>query len=336
MGKTRDSANLVSDNNITVDIVNDRVGIGTTTPQFDLDVDGDINLTGTFRQNGSPFVASRWTSGNNNDIYRLNGNIGIATTNPQYTLDVIGDINFTGTFRQNGSQFVASRWSSGVNDDIYRLNGNIGIATTNPLNPLQVGSGTTIVIIDSLGDLGIGTATATSKLHVIGDARVSGVITATSFFGNGSGLTGLSAGLTISDNTSTNSTFYPSFTSSTSGIVTTVIVSSTKLTFNPSTGTLTATALAESSSIAFKENINPIENALDLLLQLNPVTYDRKDNSAKNEVGLIAEEVDKIIPNIISRDENGNPEGINYTKLSVYLIDAIKTLRKEIDNLKEK
>lgn len=45
MGKTRDSANLTSDNNITVDIVNDRVGIGSTIPRVKLDVVGVVSAT---------------------------------------------------------------------------------------------------------------------------------------------------------------------------------------------------------------------------------------------------------------------------------------------------
>jgi hypothetical protein len=92
MGKTRNSANLVSDNNISVDIINDRVGIGTINPQYKLDVLGDINFTGTFRQNGNSFVASRWTSGTGDNIYRLSGNVGIGTTNPSTKLDVNGTI----------------------------------------------------------------------------------------------------------------------------------------------------------------------------------------------------------------------------------------------------
>jgi hypothetical protein len=46
-------------------------------------------------------------------------------------------------------------------------------------------------------------------------------------------------GLTIVDDTTTNSTFYPTFTSATTGSISTGNVSSTKLQFNPSTGTLT-------------------------------------------------------------------------------------------------
>jgi hypothetical protein len=105
-------------------------------------------------------------------------------------------------------------------------------------------------------------------------------------------------------------------------------------TFNGATNTLTVTALTESSSISLKENVNPLTNALDSILQLCGVSYDRRDGSRKNEVGLIAEEVNKIIPNLVTKNATGDPEGIQYTKLTAYLVEAIKSLKAEIDELK--
>jgi hypothetical protein len=99
--------------------------------------------------------------------------------------------------------------------------------------------------------------------------------------------------------------------------------------------TLTTTTLVETSSINFKENVTPIIGALDLILQLNGVTYDRKDGSTKNEAGLIAEDVEKILPNLVTRDEHGDINGIQYTKLTAYLIEAVKSLKDEIDQLKK-
>ena len=101
-------------------------------------------------------------------------------------------------------------------------------------------------------------------------------------------------------------------------------------------GQLTCLAVTETSSIALKENVNPISNALDKLVQLTGVTYDRKNGKTKNEAGLIAEEVYPVIPNVVSKDEQGNPYGINYTKLTAYLIEAVKTLKQEVDQLKAK
>ena len=99
-------------------------------------------------------------------------------------------------------------------------------------------------------------------------------------------------------------------------------------------GQVTATTLVETSSIAFKENVNPIENALDLVMQLMGVTYDRKDNK-EHEAGLIAEQVYKIIPDLVSLDKDGKPHGIKYTKLTAYLLEAIKSLNKEVTELKK-
>lgn len=109
---------------------------------------------------------------------------------------------------------------------------------------------------------------------------------------------------------------------------------------NFSAGTVTLTALiagtiSETSSITLKENVNPISDALNSILSLNGVTYDRKDSTSKNEAGLIAEDVYKILPNLVTIDKNGNPEGINYTKITAYLIEAVKELKNELDSLKE-
>ena len=55
---------------------------------------------------------------------------------------------------------------------------NVGIATTNPIQRFQVGTGSSVVVIDRDGDLGIGITNPISKFQVIGDANISGVVTA--------------------------------------------------------------------------------------------------------------------------------------------------------------
>jgi hypothetical protein len=139
--------------------------------------------------------------------------------------------------------------------------------------------------------------------------------------------------VSISDET-TNATRYLTFAAATSGTVSTVYVSSTKFTVNPSTGVLSTVSITESSSIALKENVAPIENALDSIMRLVGVTYDRRDGSKKEEAGLIAEEVNKILPNLVTKDQDGRPDAIHYTKLTAYLIEAVKSLKQEINSLK--
>lgn len=149
-----------------------------------------------------------------------------------------------------------------------------------------------------------------------------------------------------------NSPYYVAMTSGTSGNETTLSVAdSNRLQFVPNPGTLTvynvsvgndvtvtadlsAATITETSSIVYKENVNPITGALDAILNLQGVTYDRKGTHHKGEAGLIAEEVADVIPNIVTF-KDGKPEGINYTKLTAYLIEAVKTLKEELDKVKK-
>ena len=165
-----------------------------------------------------------------------------------------------------------------------------------------------------------------------GSGIVGGYVLQTDASGN---LSWTAPSVTITNQTTDIATYYPTITTATSGTITTASVSSTKLTYVPSTGTLTTTALVESSSIALKENVTPIENALETVLKLTGVIYDRKDGSYKNEAGLIAEDVYKILPNLVTTDKEGNPYGINYTKFSAYLIEAVKELHSQITVLKQ-
>jgi membrane-bound inhibitor of C-type lysozyme len=80
-------------------IMSSNIGIQTTTPSYALDVTGDINVTGSFRQNGIVFVGggSQWTTSEANIYYTTDstltsGAVGIGKTAPSYKLDVAGDI----------------------------------------------------------------------------------------------------------------------------------------------------------------------------------------------------------------------------------------------------
>ena len=80
--------------------ISTNLGIGSTNPQYLLDVNGDINFNGLLYQNNQPFIASRWSAGTGSDIYRLS-QVGIGTTNPEYNLDVLGDVRIRGGLYDN-------------------------------------------------------------------------------------------------------------------------------------------------------------------------------------------------------------------------------------------
>jgi hypothetical protein len=99
-------------------------------------------------------------------------------------------------------------------------------------------------------------------------------------------------------------------------------------------GGVTVNSLTETSSIAVKENIDPITGALSIVDKLKGYVYDRTDTGRQREAGLIAEEVEKVLPNVVSKNADGEAEGIQYTKIIAYLVESIKELKTEIDNLK--
>jgi hypothetical protein len=97
------------------------------------------------------------------------------------------------------------------------------------------------------------------------------------------------------------------------------------------TGTLT-----ESSYRDLKTNIEPIENILPAVLQLQGVSFDWKnDEEPDNNYGFIAEEVHEILPNLVSYKE-GKPHGVQYSKMTAVLLEAIKEQQVQIDELKAK
>ena len=97
-------------------------------------------------------------------------------------------------------------------------------------------------------------------------------------------------------------------------------------------GALSATSITETSALKYKENINEITSS-DIIYNLRPVTFDwKKDGS--HDVGLIAEEVGDHMPELVSKDKEGNVEGVKYSKLTSLLIKAVQDQQKEIDYLK--
>lgn len=84
------------------------------------------------------------------------------------------------------------------------------------------------------------------------------------------------------------------------------------------------------SSRRWKTNIRPIEGALGKVEQLRGVSYDLKANG-KHEIGVIAEEVGQVIPEVVDWDKNGkDANGVDYSRLTVLLIEATKQQQREI------
>ena len=157
MGRTRESANLVSDKNIFVDIANDLVGIGTTAPTATLEVSGTLNVSGvsTFQGNVDLGDNDRLRFGDSDDlqIYHDGSNSFIKEDG-------------TGSLVINASQlFIKDQFDSETHAT-FNSNGKVELYYDNSKKFETTGAGVT----------------------------VTGIVTATSFSGDGSNLTNVPTG----------------------------------------------------------------------------------------------------------------------------------------------
>jgi hypothetical protein len=107
----------------------------------------------------------------------------------------------------------------------------------------------------------------------------------------------------------------------------------TRFTFDDA-GHLTATGNINSSSDArLKTNITTLTNSLDKVLSLRGVEYDRVDNEGMHQIGVIAQEVEEVVPDLVSTDDNGM-KSVAYGHIAPLLIEAIKEQQKQIEALK--
>jgi len=94
--------------------------------------------------------------------------------------------------------------------------------------------------------------------------------------------------------------------------------------------------LTQSSDIRLKKNITPLQNSLDKIALLNGYQYNWIDASRGNALqsGVLAQEVEKQMPELVSTDAEGD-KSVNYNGLIPYLIESVKELKQQIQELKK-
>ena len=99
-------------------------------------------------------------------------------------------------------------------------------------------------------------------------------------------------------------------------------------------GTTLADAWITRSARRFKTNIQPLERALEKIEQLQGVSYERKVDG-RHEIGVVAEDVDQVVPEVVSRDpKTRQVQGVDYSKLAALLIEAVKSQQVELQSQK--
>jgi pyrimidine operon attenuation protein/uracil phosphoribosyltransferase len=330
------------------------VGIGTTNPREELHLQS-VDPIIRFTEDGATSDNGNWNVGVNNETLYF-----------QAINDSGGGGGDTFRFTRSSNQIVSFEGRNAGNTwfIINNTTQRIGIGTTNPTSALTVqGDARVSGVVTATTFIGDLTGTATTATNVSSSININttGIITATSFSGSGTNLTGIvtsivagtnitvsgstgqvtinstggggGGSIAILDNTSTNDTFYVGIASTTTGDLATLNVSSTKLTFNPSTGNLVAGGtVTANSDEKLKENIKTIENALEKVLSLRGVEYDRID-TGDHQIGVIAQEVERIIPDVVYGDET---KSVAYGNIVGLLIEAIKDQNKRIEELERR
>ncbi len=125
LGNLGVTGNIIGTSNLI--ILNGSIGIKKSNPAFDLDVTGNINLTGSLYQNGTPFSGTtQWTT-NGSNIYYNGGNVGIGTATPLAILDVGGNSRITGNVNIGNGLLWANP-----------LTNRIGVLNTNPQYTMDI------------------------------------------------------------------------------------------------------------------------------------------------------------------------------------------------------
>ena len=264
------------------------------------------------------------------------GRVGINATSPSSSYDLtIG----SGGFLVNGTTTSSS------------IAGRLGVGTTSPSSSfdLTVGGGGFLVNSSTstsaiAGNLRIGsssTASSTYDLQVEGQSYLNGGLRV------GTSSSPASGGIIANGEIRTNSQFY--LNSSTTGTGTAVVRTSGGL-LRP-----------QSSTIRVKDNVSSLSFNKEKLLSLRPVTYNLKPALGGDfEVGLIAEEVEKTMPELVvygperqwvgdtgipAKDADGNeilnwssmvPYSVHYDRLAVFLLQVIKEQEERIKKLEER
>ena len=298
--------------------------------------------TGTGTYNSSVYIVYRnssdnaWvarevtrsgTTSNQPELTVSGNNIQLYNDHPSaYGVSYRVETTYTGQAKTSpdifGSDYMWQR-TGGV---LSYTDGNVGIgpSTTSPLHRLEVRDGTisgeiakfsaigaTVVIESSTA----GNAKLFLKPNTTGSKRGEFRVTDANDYG-----------FLWTADTSTNGTAYMELEASSTG-----------------GGDLTVKgdviAYGSPSDKKYKENIKPIESALDKAMKLQGVTFDWKDNDSildiKEDIGFIAQDVQEVLPELVRENKKGNLS-LRYQGVTPILLEAIKELKAEIDLLKSK
>lgn len=280
-------------------------------------------------------------------------NGGTGATTQQTAINALAGAVTSGQYlRGNGTNVVMSAIQAGdvptlnqnttgtasnVTGVVAVANGGTGLSSTPTNGQLDIGNGTGFTRATLTAGTGISVTNGAGTISIANSgvtsvAAGSGISVSAST--GGVTITNTSTGATITDDTTTNATRYIVFDDITSGTLSSAFVSSTKLTYNPSTGTASATVFSATSDERLKDEITIITDALAKIKQLRGINYKWKDSGLAG-TGLSAQDVQRVVPEAVVVAPNGDLS-VAYGNLLGLLVEGMKDLAAQVEELKLK
>ena len=291
---------------------------GTTAASWDFDIDGFATETGT----GSVVRATSPTLvtpalGTPSALVGTN----ITSINASaITTGTVANARTTAS-ASNGASTIVLRDANGS------FAGNVVTATTGTFTSIS-GNGVALTAINA-SNIASGTV-ATARL-------ATGTANATTYLRGDSTWAAVTSGITITNDTTTNASYYVTLTTATSGSISAANVSDTKLFFNPSTGTLTSTVHTSNSDERLKENWTDVTpDFISKLAQVKHGVFSRKD-CGNREPGVSAQSFMTVLPEAVVEGADGYLS-VNYggaaLVAAIELAKVVERLQAEIAELR--
>ena len=299
----------------------------------------DVALTDTFNTWRTRFNSSISDAASTSANNTFTGTLNTFNNTASFKGPVTAPIITANTFSGNGSSLTAlnaSQISSGtIPDARIQASGvtqhQASITGTGALNSGSITSGFTNIDIGSSIFTGNGSGLTSLNGSNISSGTVSDDRLPASITSDITGTAAIATTVTLVATNATDATHYPVFVDTATGNENPR--TDTGLTYNPNSGTLAATDFNATSDITYKEQITPIDNALEIVEQLAGKAFNWK-HTGKKSYGVIAQEVEQVLPDVVTTNENG--KAVNYNTLIALLIESNKQLNKKIKLLEQK
>jgi hypothetical protein len=244
------------------------------------------------------------------------GNVIITLSSSNITT-ALGYTPYNGTTNPNG--YISS--SSGTAFDSSRLGGTLASGYVTTAGVQTISGAKTYTAAQTVSGLGFG-----GQGFIVTSSGQTGALSNNS----------VQVGYTGVGMYAASSTSFGFFTGSAG-----INLVGSNMTFSPGNATALTGSWINGSDIRIKENIEPLQDGLSVISALSPVmfSYKKDELDSPNKYGLIAQEVETVLPNLISiaEDERNNIQDlhcVDYVSLVPILIKAVQELKAEIDTLK--